>query len=65
MAEGLVRLGVAVIFTPSDQAAAKRASQSIPIVFNTASDPVASRVRREPRVIIAETPNAGDVPRIL
>jgi putative tryptophan/tyrosine transport system substrate-binding protein len=45
MAAELVRLGVDVIFTPSDHAAAaaKQATQAIPIVFTTVDDPVASQ----------------------
>jgi putative tryptophan/tyrosine transport system substrate-binding protein len=44
LARDLVRLGVDVIFATADHtaAAARQATQTIPIVFNSASDPVAS-----------------------
>jgi putative ABC transport system substrate-binding protein len=45
LARELVRLGVDVIFATTDHAAAaaRQATQTIPIVFNAAADPVASR----------------------
>ena len=45
LARELVRLGVDVIFAPSDRAAAaaKQVTQTIPIVFAAAADPVASQ----------------------